>query len=114
MARISNTMLVVTNAWPPENDEGIPPETCEVLFGYTKRALTLATIMKLLNKRWKTLDLLSIMREVGRTLPLKATPKYELVDKGKARDGYAVNIFENLSCLPFLQKTEQVSLTKAP
>lgn len=60
----------------------------------------MAILLDLLNKRWQTLDLVSVMQELQRTLIIKKTPQYKLIE------GKSVDIFDNLSCLPRLQKKE--------
>ena len=50
------------------------------------------TMLKVLSKRWQTLDLISMMRELQRTLPHMVS-------------GHVVTINDSLSSLPRLQKT---------
>ena len=52
----------------------------------------LDTMLKVLSKRWPTLDLISMMRELQRTLPHMVS-------------GHLVTINDSLSSLPRLQKT---------
>ena len=67
LALIPTTKLIVEDFL--EVDTNIPPETLAVRFSWgDKKAL--AIIQDLLNKRWMTLDLLSILQESQRTLPL--------------------------------------------
>jgi len=66
----------------------------------------MTTMLELLSKRWQTLDLISIMQELQRTLPLKRIPQYALVE-GRCWERSPVTIRDNLSCLPRLKKTDQ-------
>lgn len=61
-------------------------------------------MLDLLKKRWQTLDFISVMRELKRTLRAEGIGKetMELWD----RNIQAVEVQENLSFLPRLQKTE--------
>ena len=107
LAFIPNTKLVITTglltSWM--KNEKIPRETLHVHYwDYQQREITLATMLELLRKRWQTLDLISLMLELRRTVAVKLTPQYELVE-GRPRG--AVTVQENLSCLPTLQKTEK-------
>jgi len=56
-----------------------------------KLQLFVDTVLKVLSKRWQTLDLISVMRELQRTLP------HMVLD-------YIVTINDRLSSLPRLQK----------
>ena len=67
--------------------------------------LALPTIFELLKKRWQTLDLVAVFREVERTLPIKKASQQ--FDQGNFQvSGSVCDLLENLSCLPRLQKTE--------
>lgn len=87
MALINNTKLVITShdsyIW---TSNAMARETLQVYFS-KERAL--ATMVELLNKRWQTLDLISVMLEVKRTHARR------------------VKVVENLSCLPRLQKVDK-------
>ena len=87
--------------------EEIPPETLQVR---SSTRIALATMLHLLKKRSQTLDLISVMLELKRTLRLKRT-SYEQEERVTvwSHGERLVEIFENLSCLPKLQKTEQNS-----
>lgn len=87
--------------------EEIPPETLQVR---SSTRIALATMLHLLKKRSQTLDLISVMLELKRTLRLKRT-SYEQEERVTvwSHGERPVEIFENLSCLPKLQKTEQNS-----
>lgn len=58
-------------------------------------------------KRWQTLDLISVMQELKRSLRAEGiSRKQEETTKLWDRNTQLVEIQENLSCLPRLQKTE--------
>ena len=93
-----------------EKDE-IPPETLQV---YLRRQNGLGALLEHLNKRYKLLDLIAVMMELKRTV---LAPYYEHtfndyddVDEWRfsRRERGEVEIYENLSCLPRLQKMEQM------
>ena len=93
-----------------EKDE-IPPETLQV---YLRRQNGLGALLEHLNKRYKSLDLIAVMMELKRT---GLTPYHEHTfnDYGdvdewhfSTRERGDVEIYENLSCLPRLQKMEQM------
>ena len=91
-----------------EADTNIPPETLALRFSWgDKKAL--AIIQDLLNKRWMTLDLLSILQEAQRTLPINANfiSKNEFYLDNSQFYRYTFHIYENLSCLPRLCKDQQ-------
>ena len=83
----------------------IPQETLAVRLSWRKE-LDLAIIQELLNKRWMTLDLLSVLKEAQRTLPIKMFADREFGDP-RYDCGHTIAIHENLSYLPRLQKDEQ-------
>ena len=68
-------------------------ETLQVHFS---RDSLLATILEHLEKRWQTLDLISVMQEVNRTLTHQ---------RFQGREEFTV--LENLSCIPRLQKVDK-------
>ena len=111
-ASIPNTKLVISSStWSSRGDENIPQETLEVRFGESERNLILGLIVELLDNRWQTLDLISVFREVQRTVSIKTTSQHQHFNGrflwSDSRTYF--DIFENLSCLPKLQKTGQVS-----
>lgn len=88
----------------------IPPETLQV---YLRRGNVLGTFLEHLNKRYKSLDLIAVMMELKRTVQLKPYRYYHSYssDDSDSDDGGwnwqdSVEIHENLSCLPRLQKME--------
>ena len=87
LALINNTKLVITShdsyIW---TSNAMARETLQVYFS-KERAL--APMVELLNNRWQTLDLISVMLEVKRTHARR------------------VKVVENLSCLPRLQKVDK-------
>ena len=112
LSLIPHTKLLIIDAWSKmmEKDE-IPPETLQV---YLRRQNGLGALLEHLNKRYKSLDLIAVMMELKRTV---LTPHYHLHPYDYDDDGEwsfsrrgrgAVEIYENLSCLPRLQKMEQM------
>ena len=69
-------------------------ETLHVLYSETTERFV-STLLEILSKRLQSLDLISMMHEVKRTLPLKA---YGLS---------TITVNDDLSSLPRLQKTEE-------
>ena len=111
-ASIPNTKLVISSStWSSWGDGNIPQETLEVRLDESERNLILGLIVELLDNRWQTLDLISVFREVQRTVSIKKTPQHQHFNGrffwSDSRTYF--DIFENLSCIPKLQKTEQVS-----
>ena len=109
---IPDTKLVITSnllSWK-ENEE-ISRETLYVCCSELgQRGIPVSSMLELLKKRWETLDLISVMMELQRTVTIKLTSQNKLVAGGinyRLLDA-AVKVQENLSCLPRLQKTEEV------
>lgn len=105
---IPSTKLIIGDY--PRGDTLITQETLAVYLSY-KTEVDLEMISQLLNKRWMTLDLLSILKEAQRSLPMKAS---FFSENDFCRDNfeyphYTLVIHENLSCLPRLRKDEQKS-----
>ena len=99
LARIPDTKLVIChdkleNLWAKS---AIPRETLEVYF---RGDSLLPTVLEHLEKRWQTLDLISVMQEVKRTLANLLAYR-----RLPARVGATVR--ENLSCIPRLQKVDK-------
>ena len=108
LALIPTTKLIVEDFL--EVGTSIPPETLALRFSWgDKKAL--AIIQDLLNKRWMTLDLLSILQEAQRTLLIKESsiPESAFYGDDFQCPRYTFPIYENLSCLPRLRKDEQKS-----
>lgn len=78
-------------------ESAIPRETLEVYFFGDN---LLPTVLEHLEKRWQTLDLISVMQEVKRTLANLLAHR-----RLSARVGATVR--ENLSCIPRLQKVDK-------
>ena len=99
LALIPDTKLVICSD-QLENllaKTAIPRETLEVYFPGDN---LLPTVLEHLEKRWQTMDLISVMQEVKRTLAnLFAHPRFP------AKFGATVR--ENLSCIPRLQKVDK-------
>ena len=80
---------------------------CETLQVYSPERIGLTTMLDLLKKRWQTLDLISVMQELKRSSRAQGiSRKQEETTKLWDRNTQLVEIQENLSCLPRLQKTE--------
>ena len=95
LALIPDTKLVIGNirlgnVWASNENAS---ETLQVYFS---RDSLLATILEHLEKRWQTLDLISVMQEVNRTLTHQRFPGRE-----------EFTVLENLSCIPRLQKVDK-------
>ena len=103
LALIPDTKVVIANNLPPMREGNISSETLEV---YLSEKGVLTTLLQLLSKRLDTLDLISVMQElqrtVSRTVKVSRTSRYRYVE-----DVYTpVQIRDNLSSVPRLQKTE--------
>ena len=96
---IPNAKLVIVSDLERWKAEQLPRETFGIYYNFIGRELALATLLELLNKRWQTLDLVSVMQEL---------PQYKLIEGKSVRFSLSkdVDIFDNLSCLPRLQKKE--------
>ena len=106
LALIPSTKLLITDIgyWLHLNTEELPQETLHVRIN-ERGKLALPTIFELLKKRWQTLDLIAVFREVQRTLPIKKASQQ--LDQGNFQvSGSVCDLLENLSWLPRLQKTE--------
>ena len=103
LALIPDTKVVIASNMPPVRKGNISSETLEV---YLSEKGVLTTLLQLLSKRLDTLDLISVMQElqrtVSRTVKVSRTSRYRYVE-----DVYTpVQIRDNLSSVPRLQKTE--------
>ena len=99
LALIPETKVVITNNVPRMGEEGnISSETLEVYLS-GKGALT--TLLQLLSKRLDTLDLISVMQELQRTFS-RTVFRYRYLEDVDM----PVQIRDNLSSVPRLQKTE--------
>ena len=103
LALIPDTKVVIASNMRPVRKGNISSETLEV---YLSEKGVLTTLLQLLGKRLDTLDLISVMQElqrtVSRTVKVSRTSRYRYVE-----DVYTpVQIRDNLSSVPRLQKTE--------
>ena len=103
LALIQETKVVITNNVPRMGEGNISSETLEVnLSG----KVVLTTLLQLLSKRLDTLDLISVMQELQRTVSL-TVPTYFSRRLGYSDFSHTpVQIRDNLSSVPRLQKTE--------
>ena len=95
LALIPDTKLVITKD-RLENVRANKAIARETLLVYFSNNSLLATMLEHLEKRWQTLDLISVMQEVNRTLALQ---------RFSGREEFTV--LENLSCIPRLQKVDK-------
>ena len=100
--------LVITRShW---EEIGEISETLYLAYGRRSEKLV-GTVLEILSKRWRTLDLISMMLELQRTLPLKVISQHALV---KAPLNYAryipVIVHDSMSSLPRLQMMERHSV----
>ena len=103
LSLIPNTKLVISDYW------SLPDKDHVQMFQDTLHFLihgrgAFPTMLEVLNKRWQTLDLISVFREIQRTLPVQ----YELFyqgDRFSSRD-YDCQIVDILTCLPKLRKMD--------
>ena len=104
LALIPDTKVVIASNMPPMRKEGdISSETLEV---YLSGKGVLTTLLQLLSKRLDTLDLISVMQELKRTVP-RTVPSYYFRWLGYSDFSHTpVQIRDNLSSVPRLQKTE--------
>ena len=103
LALIPDTKVVIANNLPPMREGNISSETLEV---YLSEKGVLTTLLQLLSKRLDTLDLISVMQELKRTVP-RTVPSYYSGLLGYSDFSHTpVQIRDNLSSVPRLQKTE--------
>ena len=104
LALIPETKVVITSNVPRTGEEGnISSETLEV---YLSEKGVLTTLLQLLSKRLDTLDLISVMQELQRTVS-RTVPRYYSGRLGYSNVSHTpVEIRDNLSSVPRLQKTE--------
>ena len=94
---IPNAKLVIVSGLERWKAEQLPREIFGIYYNSVGRELTMATLLELLNKRWQTLDLVSVMQELQRTLIIKKTPQYKLIEGNSGRFSLTkdVDIFDN-------------------
>ena len=99
LALIPDTKVVIANNLPPMREGNISSETLEV---YLSGTGVLTALLQLLSKRLDALDLISVMQELQRTVSPTLPRHYRYHE-----DVYPpVQIRDNLSSVPKLQKTE--------
>ena len=98
LALIPDTKVVIANNLPPMREGNISSETLEV---YLSEKGVLTTLLQLLSKRLDTLDLISVMQELQRTFS-RTVFRYRYLEDVDM----PVQIRDNLSSVPRLQKTE--------
>ena len=98
LALIPETKVVITNNMPPMRKGNLSSETLEV---YLSEKGVLTTLLQLLSKRLDTLDLISVMQELQRTFS-RTVFRYRYLEDVDM----PVQIRDNLSSVPRLQKTE--------
>ena len=98
---ISHTKLVINEGYSPMlQNEKIPSETLHV---YLPRRIGVGRMLELLNKRYRSLDLIAVMRELKRTYFVSDDDDYPYnLDELAFGE---IEILENLSFLPRLQTT---------
>ena len=104
LALIPDTKVVIANNMPRMKKEGnISSETLEV---YLSEKGVLTTLLQLLSKRLDTLDLISVMQELQRTVSRTVRRHYSGRLSYSNFSPTPVQIRDNLSSVPRLQKTE--------
>ena len=104
LALIPDTKVVITNNTPPMRKErNISSETLEV---HLSEKGVLTTLLQLLSKRLDTLDLISVMQELQRTVSRTVCRHYSGRLSYSNFSPTPVQIRDNLSSVPRLQKTE--------
>ena len=104
LALIPDTKVVITNNTPPMRKErNISSETLEV---HLSEKGVLTTLLQLLSKRLDTLDLISVMQELQRTVSRTVPRHYSGRLSYSNFSPTPVQIRDNLSSVPRLQKTE--------
>ena len=106
LALIPDTKVVIANNMPPMEKEGnISSDTLEV---YLSEKGVLTTLLQLKSKLLDTLDLISVMQELQRTLSptVSSTVSRHYPIRYREVAHTPVQIRDNLSSVPRLQKTE--------
>lgn len=101
LSLISHTKLVINEGYSPMlKNEKIPSETLHV---FLPRGIGVGRMLELLNKRYRSLDLIAVMRELKRTYFVSDDDDYPYnLDELEFGE---IEILENLSFLPRLQTT---------
>ena len=104
LALIPDTKVVITNNTPRMRKErNISSETLEV---HLSEKGVLTTLLQLLSKRLDTLDLISVMQELQRTVSRTVRRYYSGRLRYSDFSHTPVQIRDNLSSVPRLQKME--------
>ena len=103
LALIPDTKVVIANNMPRMGKGNISSETLEV---YLSGKGVLTTLLQLLSKRLDTLDLISVMQELQRTVSRTVRRHYSGRLSYSNFSPTPVQIRDNLSSVPRLQKTE--------
>ena len=104
LALIPDTKVVIANNMPSMRKErNISSETLEV---HLSEKGVLTTLLQLLSKRLDTLDLISVMQELQRTVSRTVRRYYSGRLSYSDFSPTPVQIRDNLSSVPRLQKTE--------
>ena len=103
LALIPDTKVVIANNLPPMREGNISSETLEV---HLSEKVVLTTLLQLLSKRLDTLDLISVMQELQRTVSRTVRRYYSGRLSYSDFSPTPVQIRDNLSSVPRLQKTE--------
>ena len=103
LSLIPNTKLVISNHWHLSDEDRVKMFQDTLHLRINGRG-ALSTMLEVLNKRWQTLDLISVCREIKRTLPVQ----HELFYQGDRStfDYHGCQIVDILTCLPKLQKVD--------
>ena len=103
LALIPDTKVVIANNLPPMREGNISSETLEV---YLSEKGVLTTLLQLLSKRLDTLDLISVMQELQRTVSQTVPGYYSRRLEYSNVSHTPVEIRDSLSSVPRLKKTE--------
>ena len=100
-------VVIISDPSRLTNPGEIPPETLQV---YLARRVGLGAVLELLNKRYKSLDLIAVILELKRSYLTSygKGPYYHHYGGWFSPFDGTIDVYENLSCLPRLQKTEQL------
>ena len=103
LSLIPNTKLVISDRWHLRDEDHVKMFQDTLHVQINGRG-ALSTMLEVLNKRWQTLDLISVCREIKRTLPVQ----HELFYQGdkSTLDYHGCQIVDILTCLPKLQKVD--------
>ena len=103
LSLIPNTKLVISDRWHLRDEDHVKMFQDTLHVQINGRG-ALSTMLEVLNKRWQTLDLISVFREIQRTLPVQYDFFYQR-DRFSSLD-YDCQIVDILTCLSKLQKMD--------